>query len=131
VELLLETDPELSRRWRTLPESPGTRYFLEKKLREEARRLARQTAARAAVDVRQVLRSISADVQSLGLRGTEAPGREMILHETFLMSPDLAREALERLKTASSGPVAGLLTLEPSGPWPPFHFCPELGGRPS
>jgi hypothetical protein len=131
IELLLESNPELSRRWRSLPESPGTRYFLEKKLREEARKLARQAAARAAFAVRQTLRTLTPDVRSLPLRGVEAPGREMILHETFLMSPALASEALEELKTTSSEVVEGLLTLEPSGPWPAFHFCPELGGQPS
>jgi hypothetical protein len=131
VDLLLDSDPELSRRRQALPASPGTRYFVEKKLREEARRIARQTAARAAVEVRQALRILSADVQSLALRGLEGPGREMILHETFLMPQSVASEALAILEASSSGQGQGLLTLEPSGPWPPFHFCPELGGRPS
>jgi Gas vesicle synthesis protein GvpL/GvpF len=128
VDLLLDADPELSKRWRALPESPGTRYFLEKKLREEARRLARQTALQAAEGVRQTLQTISDDVRSLPLRGLESPGRSMILHETFLISPGLAAEALKVVKAASSEQVEGLLTLEPTGPWPPFHFCPELGG---
>jgi hypothetical protein len=131
IDILLESDPELSRRRRALPDSPGTRYFVEKKLREEARRVARQTAARAAIDVRQALRTLSNDVQSLPLRGLEGPGREMILHETFLMPQGLANEALAILEASTSGEGQGLLTLEPSGPWPPFHFCPDLGGRPS
>jgi hypothetical protein len=124
VDRLLETDPDLSRRYRSLPASPGTRYFLEKKLREETRRAARNVASRAAGAIRQKLRTLTDDVRSLPLRGLESPGREMILHETFLMAPTSAAEAFDLLSDD------GLLTLEPSGPWPPFHFCPELGGPP-
>jgi Gas vesicle synthesis protein GvpL/GvpF len=53
IERLFETDAELSRRYRALPASPGTRYFLEKKLREETRRVARQLASQAAGEIRQ------------------------------------------------------------------------------
>jgi Gas vesicle synthesis protein GvpL/GvpF len=127
-DLLLESDPELSRRRLALPESPGARYFQEKKLREEARREARLSAAHAAEAVRAALRSITDDARSLPLRGAEGPDREMILHETFLMSPERAAEALALIGSAAAARVEGLLSLEPSGPWPPFHFCPELGG---
>jgi hypothetical protein len=128
IELLLEQDPELSSRRLALPESPGARYFQEKKLREEARREARRSASRAAQGVRNALRSITDDARSLPLRAAEGPDREMILHETFLMSRGRADEALALIRVAAAGQVEGLLTLEPSGPWPPFHFCPELGG---
>jgi hypothetical protein len=131
VELLLEADPNLSSRRRALPESPGTRYFLEKKLREEARRVAAEAARHAADEVRRALRALTGDVRSLPLRGVEAPGREMVLHETFLLPPAATAEALAAVEWASASTVAGLLTLEPSGPWPPFHFCPDLGGDPT
>jgi hypothetical protein len=127
IDRLLEGDPDFSRRRQALPSSPGTRYFLEKKLREDARRAARKLALQTAQKVRQTLRSLSEDVQSLPLRGLESPGREMILHETFLMSPHLSSEALAKLGS-DGDPAQGFLTLEPSGPWPPFHFCPALGG---
>ena len=50
VEALLQTDPRLSERFRKLPTAPGARYFLEKKLREEAQSMAtaRQGRGRAA-----------------------------------------------------------------------------------
>ncbi len=128
ADLLINGDPEFSRRWQALPESPGTRYFREKKLREEARLAARQTAARTAETVRVMLRTLTDDVRSLPLRGREAPGREMILHETFLLPRKLASEALGLLKGNSVEPIDGLMTWVPSGPWPPFHFCPDLGG---
>jgi hypothetical protein len=53
----------------------------------------------------------------------------MILHETFLMSADDATEALKSVEAATNSFVDGLLTLESSGPWPPFHFCPNLGAQ--
>ncbi len=131
VKLLLEVDPELSSRRLALPESPGARYFQEKKLLEEARREARRSASRAAEKVRSTLRSMTEDTQSLPLRAGEGVDREMILHETFLLSPERAAEALDRLQSAAAEQVEGLLALEPSGPWPPFHFCPDLGGASS
>jgi hypothetical protein len=124
TEALLATDPEFSNRFRSLPTAPGTRYFTEKKLRDEARRSARLAARQAAIAIREALRRLTDDVRSLPLRGLEAPGREMVLHETFLMPLEIAAEALKALEVESA---SGLLTLEPSGPWPPFHFCPELG----
>lgn len=131
VELLLEVDPALSGRRLALPESPGARYFQEKKLREEARREARRSASLAAGLARDALRSITEDARSLPIRAAEGADREMILHETFLMSRGRAAEALDSIRAASTGRVGGLLTLEPSGPWPPFHFCPDLGGPPA
>ncbi len=128
VDLLLASDPLFSARQKGLPGTPGTRYFLEKKLRDDAKKAARQAALRSADAVRQALGAISDAVRSLPLRGLEAPGREMVLHETFLMSPETAHHALAILRDATADEVAGLLTLEPSGPWPPFHFCPELTG---
>jgi hypothetical protein len=128
VDLLLASDPELSRRRAALPESPGLRYFQEKRLIEEARWEGRRAATLAADGIRRALRAIAQDARSLPTRGSEGPTREMVLHETFLMSAQAAAGAIATIREAADSPVEGLLTLEPSGPWPPFHFCPDLGG---
>jgi hypothetical protein len=131
VDRLLATDPAWSSRVAKLPEAPGSRYFLEKKLREEARREARKVATRAAEAVRRVLRERAGESVTLPNRPTEGPSREMVLHETFLMSRADAAEAISPVLHAADSPVEGLLVLEPTGPWPPFHFCPDLGGPPA
>lgn len=128
IDVLLESDPLLSSRRAALPASPGARYFQEKKLREDARRLARSTASLIADEVRQALRTITSDAISLPFRAAEGPDREMVLHETFLLTTGQAAEALALIRSAAAERVAGLIALEPSGPWPPFHFSPELEG---
>ena len=128
VDLLMDSDPDFSRRRASLPESPGARYFQEKKLVEEVRRQARRSATLAAEGARQALRAITSEARSLPLRAAEGPDREMVLHETFLMARSSVTEALASIREAADSRVSGLLVLEPSGPWPPFHFCPDLGG---
>ena len=121
---VLNRDPELSTRQQKLPQTPGTRYFLEKKLNEEARRLARRAALRETERTRQLLRSQTPDVRSIPLQASEG-GSEMLLHEVFLFSP---RHLPDLEPLLSSQPNASLMRLEITGPWPPFHFCPSLGG---
>ena len=40
---------------------------------------------------------------------------------------DLLRREIARLEAARAA-AGAVLDLEPSGPWPPYHFCPALGG---
>ena len=127
---VLETDPALVRRVAELPDSPGARYFREKKLREEARIVARRAAGAEASAIRQAIREVAGDVRSLPLRAPEAPGREMVLHEAALIARGREPQALAAAGRASEA-AGGLLTLEPSGPWPPFHFCPDLSEIPT
>ena len=126
---VLEFDPDLAARLARLPEAPGARYFQEKKLREDARVAARRMAASSASEVRRAIRAVASDARSLPLRAPEGPGRDMVLHEAALISRGREAEVLAAAERASVA-AGGLLALEPSGPWPPFHFCPELGGAP-
>jgi hypothetical protein len=127
IEHQLQFDPDLSRRQASLPMAAGTRYFLEKRLREEARLSSRRSALQVCQRIRHRLKSITRDSQSLPLRDTESPRREMLLHETFLLSAEGGAETLSRLRE-TVGRDDGILVLESSGPWPPFHFCPALDG---
>ena len=130
ADRLLEADPELSARRARLPDAPGARYFQEKKLREDARREARRAASAAPSAVRRALRAVATDVRTLPLRSDEDPRREMILHEAVLLARGTEPVALADAERAATEAVSGLLTLEPTGPWPPFHFCPGLDGSP-
>ena len=112
---------------------PALRYFQEKRLIEEARREHARRAATLAADGVRYGRSG---------RSPRTPGRcrfeghrsarpgKWSLHETFSdVGRDRSAGAIATMiaRRPTSEPVEGLLTLEPSGPWPPFHFCPDLG----
>jgi Gas vesicle synthesis protein GvpL/GvpF len=124
AERLIETDTELARRYRALPEAPGVRYFQEKKLREDARQAARKIARAEALAVAEAIQARAAGICARPLRATEA-GREMVLHLACLLPVDAVEAALNGAAQASAD-AGGLLTLEPTGPWPPFNFCPGL-----
>jgi hypothetical protein len=117
----LETHPALAARHAALPSAPGARYFLEKRLRDDARTAAKTAAITSVAAVRRNLRAITPQARTLPLRAGDANGRAMLLHEAVLLPRGSELEALAAVKA-----VAGPLVLEPSGPWPPFHFCPDL-----
>ncbi len=121
----LELDPELAVRKARLPDSPGVRYFQEKRLRDDARLQARRIAACSAAEVRAALREVSSEVRSLPLKTSTQPAREIVLSDVLLLCRGCEHEALEAAERASSR-TGGLLTLESSGPLPPYHFCPRL-----
>lgn len=127
---ILVVDPALAARLADLPEAPGARYFREKKLREDAKVSARRAAGSGASAVRRAIREVVDDARSLAMRPPESPGREMVLHEAALIARGAEARALAAAQRASEE-AGGLLILEPSGPWPPFHFCPDLGGPPA
>ncbi len=122
---VLELDPALAKRQASLPSTPGARYFQEKKLREDARVAARRMSASAAETVCKAIRSVVTEARSLPLRPPEGPGREMVLHQAALIPRGRELEVLAEAQAAVAE-AGGLLSLEPSGPWPPFHFCPQL-----
>lgn len=121
----LDLDPALAARFARLPETPGARYFQEKKLREDARVASRRISSTAAETIRKAIREVAADARSLPLRAAEGPGRDMVLHEAALIARGEELQVLAAAQAASAA-TGGLITLEPSGPWPPFHFCPQL-----
>jgi len=127
-EGLMASDPVLAECRRQLPEGPGARYFQQKRLdakAEEAMRLWR----RGVVDqVRALLAPHAVDACPLRPQPKNLTGRdaEMIFNAAYLLRRsdiDTFREQVARVGAmhAEQG-----LTLEVSGPWPPYNFCPPL-----
>ena len=55
----------------------------------------------------------------------------MVLHLACLVPRAAVADVLARARELVTTGGEALLTLEPSGPWPPSHFCPSLGKGPS
>ncbi len=128
---LLNHDPNLADRYRRLAETPGTRYFQERRLREDARKQARHLSHALAEQVGETLSGWVTEALPLSLRHADTSGREMVLHLACLVTRAAVADVLARSQEMMRADGEALLTLEPSGPWPPFHFCPSLGGGPS
>jgi Gas vesicle synthesis protein GvpL/GvpF len=129
VHWLLESDPALAERRRRLAETPGVRYFQEKQIQEDARRLTKQSSRFVVDQVCAAVRGSATDILTLPLRPAETPGREMVLHLACLIPRAAVTEVLAQTRQAASAGCDALMILESSGPWPPFHFCPQLGER--
>ena len=126
-QVLLETDPVLSPRYRGLPTSPGTRYFLEKRLRASARDEARRAGRKAAARVRHAVMETGVRHQVLSAQGEDGGGRELLLKLALLIPRGRLDEVFATAEGAPAEAGAVPLVLERSGPWPPYHFCPSLG----
>lgn len=126
IDWLLAHDPSLSERYRQLPQTPGTRYFQEKRLRADAQREGRRRAQLAAQEILAELPSIAGKVCVLPLRKLEDAGKEMVLHAAVLLPEGAMASVASRLKEMSSRHSEEGLDVECSGPWPPYNFCPVL-----
>jgi len=102
---------------------PGTRYFQEKKLREEARKHVRHAARAAAVLVRNAARAM-AEERVLPLRGPDRQDVEPVSHLAYLVPIHLVSSFHDLTRQVAGRVVC--LRLEFAGPWPPSHFCPVL-----
>jgi Gas vesicle synthesis protein GvpL/GvpF len=125
LDSLIIEDPAWTERAERLSGSPGTRYFQEKRLRQEARQHVRQAARAAAQQVRTVARGL-AEERVLASRQPERPDLEPVLHSAYLVRRPSVSAFLDRVCKAA-GAVSSLRVV-PSGPWPPSHFCPLLVG---
>jgi len=125
VEALLQTDPGLSERFRKLPTAPGARYFLEKKLRDEAHSRAIRAGKAAAELLLQAIHQTGVGVRTLPLRGEEPSGPPLLLKLALLIPRGKLLHIVGTAEQAAAAIVP--LVVEPSGPWPPYHFCPSLG----
>ena len=125
-EWLIASDPVLAEHRRRLPDAPGARYFQQKRLEaktEEAMRLWR----RGVVDhVRALLVPHAVDAcplrpQPKNLSGCDA---EMIFNAAYLLPRSNLDTFRERVAGASATYAEQGLSLELTGPWPPYNFCP-------
>lgn len=111
-----------------LPESPGARYFHEKRLRRELDRLAERERADRVEGIRQVLAQETIGAKPLRLLSREMTGRQdkMVLNVALLVEADRMERFHERLRNLQEEHRSLGLTIEATGPWPPYNFCPNL-----
>jgi hypothetical protein len=113
-------------------QSPGVRYFEEKRrqsqLERDAKVRLKEFCSRAATTL-GALSSASRE-RRCPAPGTGEPGVDVLVNWAFLLSPSSMKEfraALDRLNCED--PIPGL-SLVLTGPWPPYSFAPGLTGTP-
>lgn len=123
---LLESEPGLASRKDQLSQAPGTRYFQEKRLRNEARSHARRVSKTLSIALQGMLEDSGWAIQMLPARSAAGSATTLLLHAAVLL-PATELERLEKLTAGAIAPhPSSGVWLERTGPWPPSHFCPVL-----
>ena len=103
VEALLQNNPWLSERFRKLPSAPGARYFLEKKLREEAQVAAIRAGKTATELLEQAIQATGVGVRTLPLRGEVSAGSPLLLKLALLIPRGQMHDVVADGRTSGCG----------------------------
>lgn len=116
-------------RWKALPASPGARYLREQKLRQEVERTVRSWARGLGEQAAQELRALGAEARALRLPGSPSPsGRneEAVFSFALLVPRSAVAEFKDRVETLHRALSEQGVSLDLTGPWPLYSFCPQL-----
>ena len=108
--------------------SPGKRYFLEQKIKGAVDKDVAAWLKEMGRDILRVAREASAGFSECRLQSQDVTGRdeEMFFHGALLV-PDGSVAALEGMTNEwNKCREAQGISVEISGPWPPYHFAPVL-----
>ena len=115
-----------------VPESPGARYFHERRLLRDLERRTVEERHDAAARIREDLAPSAIATKSLRLSERELTGRsdDMVLNAAFLEQADDAEGFAQRVERLAEEYRPRGFTIEATGPWPPYSFCPRLQVQP-
>ncbi len=119
-------DPGFVERDKSLAEAPGRRYFQEKQLRTDLRKQARCMARDEAGRAHEELTCWAAAVRPLRLLAPIAGGRDCLINSSLLVPRNRAADFHACLDRLNAEHAELGVTLELSGPWPPYSFSPSL-----
>ncbi len=127
---LLSNDPALAEQQGSLSDSPGTRYFQEKKLRSLAEERLKAFCRAAAGQIHDELagRAVEACRLTTRARGLSDHEAAPVLNSAFLVLGGRVADFLECVETINATYAQRGLKFVVSGPWPPYNFCPSIDG---
>ena len=112
--------------------SPGARYLMEKRIKVNVDKSLQGWLQESLTVIASELDYHADDFSQRKLLSRDATGnnQDMVLNWAYLVThtaaPDFQRQVRQLNETYQSQG----LNLEISGPWPPYSFCPSLGGHP-
>jgi hypothetical protein len=111
-----------------LSSSPGTRYLQEQKIRAQAQQQLTEHLQGLLHEIATQLAQVAADSCPRRIQSREVTGddREMIAHWAFLVTQRSLANFHDHVQKANQRLNPGGLTLELTGPWPPYSFSPPL-----
>jgi len=130
-ERRLQSELALAERGGRLSESPGARYFQVKRLRAEVDQHVKLWSRRAAQEIQGELEADAVGFRALPLqvRNPSERPEDMVLNGALLVARARLADFRGRAEALGARFREQGLSVELSGPWPPYHFCPDLNGR--
>jgi hypothetical protein len=112
--------------------SPGTRYFQEQRLRAGSDQELKLWLQEVSRELWTGLRGYAAEVRERRLFSREVTGsrQDMILNWAFLVPEQAFAGFQARIREAAAQYAGSGLTIECTGPWPPYSFTPALDLEP-
>jgi hypothetical protein len=106
----------------------GTSYLTEKRAQLDSRREVRAAIHQTIQAVEQCLTSESEHYCRIRNLPRDLTGRseEMVFNAALLLPSSAHARWLETIRQLDRDVQTKGLVLEVSGPWPPYHFCPNL-----
>ncbi len=122
---LAASDP----RARSLPSGAGARYLQQKLLKRDATKRARAWVRDAERDATALVGERALLHRALPLSNKQLSGREdePAFHTAFMIRPGELGALRERVEQLASTWSDHGVSVEFTGPWPPYSFCPPLG----
>lgn len=109
--------------------SPGVRYMEERRIRAGIGRELSAWVEEVCNELAGRLRADAADFCERPVGAAEAgDGAAPICHWAFLVPAARVARFREYAEQAAAGYAERGVTVACSGPWPPYSFCPALGG---
>ncbi|MFP3870143.1 MAG: GvpL/GvpF family gas vesicle protein [Syntrophobacteria bacterium] len=108
--------------------SPGRRYFHEQRIRAATDRKLRHWLKGICTGVAEGLSTYASESCQRKVLSREITGSDldMVLNWGFLVPRSKTPEFLTRIQQANIDHSPQGLAFEPSGPWPPYSFCPSV-----
>jgi hypothetical protein len=106
----------------------GTSYLTQKRAQLHSRRELRSRMYQTIQTVQQCLTDKAALCCRIRNLPSDLTGRaeEMVFNAAFLLPSSARASWLETVRSVDRDLRGKGLSLEVSGPWPPYHFCPDL-----
>ena len=110
--------------------SPGARYFEQRRLEQGARKQFETWLRGATAAIESRLEKWAVETRRLELLGREATGKatDMVLNRALLVPSSSADGLRDRIGALARERQGQGVSLELTGPWPPYSFCPSLAG---
>jgi len=108
--------------------TPGKRYFLEQKIKGAADKDVKDWLKQMGRDILSVAKKTFVGFSECRLQSRDVTGRdeEMFFHGALLVPDSSVANMKSGMDEWSKCHESQGLSLELSGPWPPYHFAPVL-----